>query len=90
MIQTLSVREVLSEMCQPNMVFSIKFRKVGGDTSKKERCVLVRSSGNDLSERKKMNRNGMLLLREVGGKHDFNVYIDLLREFNSNEIDFEK
>lgn len=90
MIQTLSIKEVLSEMCQPNCVFSIKFRKVDGNISKKEKCVLVRSSGNDLTERKKMNRNGMLLLREVGGKHDFNVYIDFLREFNGNEIDFEK
>lgn len=90
MIQTLSIGEVLSEICRPSNVFSIEYRKVNGDYGKKERCVLVRNSNNDLSERKKMNRNGLLLLREVGGKHDFSVYIDLLVSFNSTEIDFEK
>jgi hypothetical protein len=88
MIKSMPIKEVLSEMCVPSVVFSLKYRKVDGNIGKKERCVLVRSSKNDLNERKKMNRNGMLLLREVGGKHDFNVYIDLLREFNGNEIDF--
>ncbi|GGD45157.1 hypothetical protein GCM10011514_06510 [Emticicia aquatilis] len=90
MIQTIGIGEVLSEMCQPSNVFTIEYRKVDGNYGKKERCVLVRGSNNDLSERKKMNRNGLLLLREVGGKHDFSVYIDLLVSFNGTEIDFHK
>ena len=90
MIHTIGIGEVLSEMCQPSNVFTIEYRKVDGNYGKKERCVLVRGSSNVLSDRKKMNRNGLLLLREVGGKHDFSVYIDLLLSFNGTEIDFHK
>jgi hypothetical protein len=89
MKSTLSISAALGEMLVPGRVFSIGARKKNGDWTEKAKCVLVHNSRGDLNQRKYWSRNGLLKLREVGGKHEFNIYIDLLVEFNGQEINWE-
>lgn len=84
----IAIRGVLSEMNRPNSVFSLEYWKVDGTYGEKKR-VALRRSGNDLSDRKKMNNSGMLLLVDLSTGGRFDLYIDFLMVFNGVEINHE-
>lgn len=84
----ISIRGVLSEMNKPNSVFSVEYWKVDGTYGEKKRLAL-RRSGNDLSDRKKMNNSGTLKLIDLSTGQPMELYIDFLIGFNGIEINHE-
>lgn len=81
------LKVVLGRVCEPHAVFSISYRKVDGKLGKKER-VRLRTQTNSLSNRKLMNTGGQLKLKDLDTGRELNIYIDLLREFNGQKINF--
>lgn len=76
---------VLSQINKPGAVFSIKARKVNGDMTNKTGCVAVRGS-NVLNEHKIYNRGGLLKLYQPQASRNFEIYIDLIKEFNGMTV----
>ena len=89
MTNEMPLGRVLSEVNAPNSVFDIKYRKVDGTVGTKLGCTRLATS-NALNERKKMNRSGLLKLFQPSTGRQFEVYIDLLVQFNGLDIDHER
>ncbi|TAF02268.1 MAG: hypothetical protein EAZ80_01605 [Runella slithyformis] len=85
MIPISGTGSVLAQVNKPGVVFNIKFRKTNGDVSEKIGCMAVRG-GSELSERKVWNRNGLLRITQPAKNHIFDVYIDLILEFNGKPV----
>jgi hypothetical protein len=85
----ISIKRVLSEITSQGARFSIGYRKIDGCWGEKKNVSLRRNS-NPLTARGKMSRSGRLPLMDRNTGKDFEVYIDLLVEFNSIRIDFLK
>lgn len=85
----ISLGRVLSEVNSPNALFDLTYRKVDGTMGMKQGCTRLATS-NALSERKKMNRSGLLKLFHRATGRTFEVYIDLLVQFNGLNIDHER
>jgi hypothetical protein len=79
----IAISEVLSEVCRPNSVFEIRFRKDDGSFSEKN-GVINRSGRHE--DRKKLNRNGLLNCYQPATDKTFSVTIDLIMEFNGMKI----
>jgi hypothetical protein len=84
---SLSIKRVLSEITFPGAVYSIGYRKVDGTWGEKKNATLRRNS-NPLTARGKMSRSGLLKLMNRDNGKEFEIYIDLLVEFNGCEVDF--
>lgn len=76
---------VLAQINKPGAVFSIKARKVSGDITVKTGCVAIRSA-NVLNEHKIYNRSGLIKLFQPASSHKFEIYIDLIKEFNGMTV----
>jgi hypothetical protein len=76
---------VLATINKPGSVFSIKARKVNGDVTIKTGCVALRGT-NALNEHKIYNRGGLLKLYQPQKSHKFELYIDLIKEFNGMTV----
>lgn len=85
----ISIKRVLSEITSQGARFSIGYRKIDGSWGEKKNVSLRRNS-NPLTARGKMSRSGRLPLMDRNTGKDFEVYIDLLVEFNAIRIDFLK
>ena len=84
-IQLLGAGGVLATINKPGSVFSIKGRKVNGDITMKTGCVALRSA-NVLNDHKMYNRNGTVKLYQPQKSHQFELYIDLIKEFNGMKV----
>ena len=84
-MKTIHLSEVLSEINKVNSVFSLKYRKADGTVGFKKDAV-IRNNSNVENERRKMNRNGLILIfeKESGAQRD--VMIDLIIEFNGVRV----
>lgn len=82
-MQKILHNEMLAEMNRANRVFSIGFRKDNGDFSVKEN-VMNRSS--NLSNRKKMNRSGLVRCMQKNNDLIFDATIDLIVRFDGMEV----
>ena len=80
------IPKVLSEITAEGSVFRIGFREKDGTWSEKEDVMLM-NNNSQLFKRKKLSRNGLLKLHKRIGGHPFEVYIDLLVEFNGMRIE---
>lgn len=86
MQNTIDLRAVLSEMNTPGSVFDVTYRKKDGAWGERKRCSARMPSGNNLDNRKKMNRSGLVKLFQVGQNLSFDAYIDFLETFNGMTI----
>ena len=84
-IPLLGAGGVLATINKPGSVFSIKGRKVNGEITVKVGCVAVRGS-NVLNEHKIYNRGGLVKLYQPQKSHQFELYIDLIKEFNGMTV----
>ena len=84
-IPLLGAGGVLAQVNKPGSVFSIKARKVNGDVTLKYGCVALRGT-NVLNEHKVYNRGGLLKLYQPQSSHKFEIYIDLIKEFNGMTV----
>jgi hypothetical protein len=84
-MEKINIRAVLSEVNAPNAVFEIEYRKRNGDYGHKKRAMLRTQLGN--GQRRKMNRNGLLMLVDLETKQDFDLVIDYIIGFNGCEVD---
>jgi hypothetical protein len=84
---TISIKRVLSEITTQGARFSLGYRKTDGTWGEKKNVGLRRNS-NALNVRKKMSRSGRLPLLNLNTGKDFEIYIDLLVEFNGCGVDF--
>lgn len=80
---------VLAEVCSPGSVFDLAYRKTDGTYGEKKGCLSTPSKSS-LTDRRKLNRSGLLQLTQKGFSGiPFNLYIDLLISFNGQVIDHE-
>lgn len=87
-MKEISVRQMLYEVNNTSNVFSIGYWKDNGKFGFKQHCVRLHSN-NNLNERKKMNRSGLLkiLIPQTGEQRD--ITIDLIAEYNGQTINHE-
>jgi hypothetical protein len=88
MVGEISIGAVLSEVNQTGAVFSVEYRKMNGDFGSKSRCTGRIDSANQLNDKRKRNRTGVLKLHNLDTATDFELYIDLLQSFNGQDIEF--
>ncbi len=87
--QNIIIKGVLAEINKPNNVFSIKFRrKSDGYISSKQNVTRLQTSGSTLTDRRKMNRSGVVKLYHLETQQDFDCVIDFIREFNGKKVIF--
>jgi hypothetical protein len=84
----MDIGKALSEITNIGSVFAIGYRKKDGNYGFKER-VVVRNNNNPLNARKKFSRSGLIRLRDLDSKKDFEIYIDLMVELNGQKIVFK-
>lgn len=84
-MKTISLAQMLAEVNKPNSVFNLKYRKDDGSVGHKKNVVL-RNGNNELNERRKMNRNGLLSIYEPASGNEREVTIDLIIEFNGLRV----
>jgi hypothetical protein len=84
-MKTIHLSEVLSEVNQPNSVFSLKYRKADGKVGFKQ-AVVLRSKGNEANGRRKMNRSGLLSISEPSTGYEREITIDFILEFNGMRV----
>lgn len=84
----MEIGKALSEITTLGSVFAIGYRKKDGNYGFKER-VVVRNNNNPLNLRKKFSRSGLIKLRDLDRKADFEIYIDLMVELNGQKIVFK-
>ncbi|CAM9908786.1 unnamed protein product [Chrysoparadoxa australica] len=82
-METIFFSEAMSLINRPNSIFSLGFRKSNGDYSEKD-GVINRSK--TLSDRKKMNRSGLLSCYQPQPDYIFDVTIDLIMTLNGMRI----
>lgn len=83
-VSEIPLSAVLSEVSAPGAAFDLAYFKTDGSYGEKEGCRMAPSK-NSLSDRRKFNRSGLLLLEHDG--QPFNIYIDLLVKMNGQVID---
>jgi len=91
MENTVDINNVLGFVNDANAVFSLSYRKAeNGQIGQKSRLRLRDAGTNKLGNRKLMNRSGLLKLKDLDTGRSLDLYIDLLREFNGQKINFLK
>lgn len=83
-MKTIRLGSVLSEVNQAHSVFDITYQKDDGSYGEKKNVAL--RNRNDVNERRKRSRSGVLSLWQPSNGHVFDVTIDLLRTFNNMRI----
>lgn len=83
-MKTIRLGSVLSEINQALSVFDITYTKDDGSYGEKKNVAL--RNRNDVNERRKRSRSGVLSLWQPSTGHLFDVTIDLLRTFNNMRI----
>jgi hypothetical protein len=85
-MKTIKLSEVLSEVNKANAVFTIKYRKDDGSVGLKQNVTLRGGGNNELTERRKFNRNGLLKIFVPKTGEERDITIDLITELNGMRV----
>lgn len=84
-MKTIWVGEMLAEMNSPNCVFSVRYRKDNGTVGEKKN-VMLRKTTNELNDRRRYNRSGLISILVPTSGEEREITIDLIFEFNGMRV----